>query len=273
MALRRLLVSVFIALFSIALVVGGSFLAFAETGTTIALVFSATPTITLTPTATMTLTPTNTPTATNTATLTPTATASATGTATATSTQTNTPLATASRTHTIAATNTMQPIPTSCVYNALGWGYSYRAVPGDTLYNIAIQTGTNWITLLENNCLPRNYRLKVGDTLRVPNPMPVHPEATNTQRATSTPGSPIGATDTPEPPTQEPTEEVTTPPVTVVPTQFTLPPPEPTEPAATTEPPPPATTEPPPVATTEPPPVVTTEPPPATTESPPAATP
>jgi LysM repeat protein len=128
-----------------------------------------------------------------------------------------------------------------------GW-VSYVVRRGDTLFSLAIRTGTTVDRVLLANCLTFEDRIFYGTTLFLPR----LPAVTSTPRPTSTP-VPTSTPLPPPPPTQPPAPPTATPaPPTVTP------PPAPTD----TPPPPTATNTPvPPTDTPVPPPPTATLPP------------
>ena len=109
-----------------------------------------------------------------------------------------------------------KPKATTCSGHPAGW-VQYTVRPGDTLYKIGLQTGVNWVTLRNANCLPSSL-IRTGQRLWVPRLPVIIPVRTATPRPirTATPTRTIPATtrppDTVVPPTERPTERPTDPP-------------------------------------------------------------
>ena len=97
---------------------------------------------------------------------------------TATSTETLVPTPTYTPTATQTPTNTDLPTVTSCVMR-FDWP-TYRVKRGDTLFSIALATGSTVRELMEANCLMSD-RIFAGQLLYVPR-LPVTPTPTDTPR-------------------------------------------------------------------------------------------
>ena len=106
--------------------------------------------------------------------------------ATITTIATNTPTPTETPTSTQPPTNTDLPTVTSCVMR-FDW-LTYRVKRGDTLFSIALATGSTVRELKEANCLVSDVII-AGQSLHVPR-LPIEPTDTYTQ--TSPTDSPTG---------------------------------------------------------------------------------
>jgi LysM repeat protein len=106
------------------------------------------------------------------------------------------PTPTAPSTATQTSTNTDPPTMTSCVMR-FDWP-TYRVKRGDTLFSIAVATGSTVRELMEANCLTSD-RIFAGQLLYVPH-LPVTPMPTDTPRYDTPTGFEILATMTCDPP-------------------------------------------------------------------------
>lgn len=112
-----------------------------------------------------------------------------------TSTPTNTPSATPTETLTATATPSIPPVWTACV-KRFDWPV-YQVRQGDTLFSIAVATGSTVQELMTANCLGNSW-IYIGQFLYVPRlPANTHtPTSTNTSTPTHTPSVSPRATDT-----------------------------------------------------------------------------
>jgi hypothetical protein len=147
---------------------------------------------------------------------------------TQTTTATATPTPTSQPTR--AKSGQSKPKATTCAGHPAGW-VLYIVRPGDTLYQLGLQTGVNWVVLRNANCMTSSL-IRTGQRLWVPRPPVVTAVRTATPRHTRTATltrTSIPTTQPPDTPVPTDTERPTEPPPsdTPVPSDTPAPPPYP----------------------------------------------